>query len=567
MVRYWALLFLLLLPLYSYGAGDTETGKSRAGDSSAAKSGSAASASGGLGSQVFSEDTAGAGDNYSGPPRLLILPLAGVPKSDGESVALLISNIPDLNRIFKVLNPRIASQEAGLGALASAPADTTAPQITAAARKYGAEYVLVSQISRLGEHQVVILTLIEAASSRLVTGGYREIREISAVNMLVSAVVQNMMRITELNTAESPILGIAPFMFPQSGVTSGDITVLTQLLFIELANTGKYKIVRRFSGDRTEGIRNLGVLLNAPYILTGNVMQIGESNHFLAQIMESDTNTVHRGSEVQYRNIQDGLQLMSDLAYQLTDVRDRGLPKILVPENMVWVAGGSFRMGNQVYNDDEKPVHTVEVSSFFMGKTPVTQEEYQSVMKTNPSNFPNLAAPVERITWYDAVEFCNKLSLMQGLIPAYYGTNDQISCDFSANGYRLPTEAEWEYAARGGNLDSLNFNLPGGNRGNTVAWYKENSRNMTNAVGKKEPNILGLYDMAGNVWEWCWDRYGLYEDKSEYNPQGPQTGATRVVRGGSWNSAEDDLRSTYRHTGNPGLRYNDVGFRVVRPNF
>jgi formylglycine-generating enzyme required for sulfatase activity/TolB-like protein len=427
--------------------------------------------------------------------------------------------------------------------------------------------VLTSEISRLGDHQLVILTLVEVRTGRLVTGGYREIREASDINILAPGIVRNMARVIEQGTGDAPNLGILPFSVSPIGATAEEVNVLCELLFIELANTGKYTVMRRQSGDRTEGVRSLGVLLGAPYILTGNVMQIGERNHVLAQIIESDTDSLYRGSAVQYRNIRDGIQLMSELAYQLTDVSNQGMPKIFVPENMVWVAGGTFRMGNQVYEGDEKPVHTVQVSSFFMSKTQVTQEEYLAVMGMNPSGFPNRSAPVERVTWYEAVEYCNKLSQREGLIPAYYGTNDRIVCDFSANGYRLPTEAEWEYAARGGNIDTLNFDLPGGNRGDSLAWYKANSGGVTHSVRAKSPNVLGLYDMAGNVWEWCWDRYGPYEEQVQYNPRGPIAGSNRVVRGGSWNSEEALLRSTYRHIGSPDRRYSDVGFRVVRPSF
>jgi formylglycine-generating enzyme required for sulfatase activity/TolB-like protein len=493
----------------------------------------------------------------------------GVSKTEGERVALAISNISDLNRVCKVLDPRLLVQEPAIPQQIPPP-DTTDPGILTIGRKYGAEYVLTSQVSQLGRQRVIILTVVEVSSGRLVTGGYREIREIRDVDMLVPNIVRNMVQVIAQDTGKAPNLGVSPLtVSPLIRSTVEDITVLGYLLFIELANTGKYKVMRRLSGDRTEGVRNLGALLKAPYILKVNVTPLDDRNRVLAQIIELEENTdsVFRGGAVQYRNIGDGIQLMSDLAYQLTDVRDRGMPNIFVPENMVWVAGGTFRMGSQVYNGDENPVHMVQVNSFFMSKTQVTQEEYSRVMGTNPSRFQNPGAPVERITWYEAIEYCNKLSQREGLIPAYSGNNDRIIWDSSANGYRLPTEAEWEYAAQGGNVETLNFNLPGGNGGDGLAWYKGNSGGITHRVATKTANILGLYDMAGNVWEWCWDRYGPYDEKTQYNPRGPGLGLNRVVRGGSWNSEEAELRLTYRHIGNPEQRYSDVGFRVVRPRF
>ncbi|MDR2535386.1 MAG: formylglycine-generating enzyme family protein [Treponema sp.] len=505
---------------------------------------------------------------YTGTSRLLILPFIGVSKAEGESAALFISNISELNTVFKVLNPRILSQEPSLANYQVPPADITDQGILSIGKKYNAEYVLAGQLTRLGEHQMLILTLVNVSTGQLVAGGYREIREIADIHLFLPALVRKIVHVAELDVENAPNLGISPFSIPSIGISSQDVNILTQFLIIEIANSGKYKVLRRLSGDRkTPDIKTLGNMLGSPYVLIENVVQIGESAYFVAQIIETRDNALHRGSEIQYRDIRDGMRLMSELAYELTEIREGGMPSIFVPENMVWVAGGSFAMGNRVYDGDEKPVHTVQLNSFFMSKTQVTQEEYQAVMGTNPSGFVNRSAPVERVTWYEAVEYCNKLSRKEGLIPAYYGTNDQIYCDFSATGYRLPTEAEWEYAARGGNWDTLSFDRSGGNEANPVAWYVGNSGGTTHSVGTKKPNSLGLYDMAGNVWEWCWDWYGPYEDRSQYNPRGPAAGTDRIVRGGSWNSNDAWLRSTYRNRGDPAKQYRDVGFRVVRPNF
>ena len=225
---------------------------------------------------------------------------------------------------------------------------------------------------------------------------------------------------------------------------------------------------------------------------------------------------------------------------------------------------------------------TITLSAFKMGKYEVTQEMYQAVMGVNPSNFSSNPTageiqgkrPVETVTWYDAVEFCNKLSELGGLTPVYTITertpasgypitNAAVTANWNNNGYRLPTEAQWEYAARAGTTTTWHF-------GNTesqlvnYAWYSVNAGSKTHEVGKKQPNAWGLYDMYGNVWEWCWDRYGSYPSTNQTNYPGPNSGDTRVGRGGSWYDSAEVVNSANR--GNfPGSRHYNYGFRVVRP--
>ncbi|MBC8384853.1 MAG: SUMF1/EgtB/PvdO family nonheme iron enzyme [Candidatus Cloacimonetes bacterium] len=245
-----------------------------------------------------------------------------------------------------------------------------------------------------------------------------------------------------------------------------------------------------------------------------------------------------------------------------------------VPDNMIFVQGGTFQMGSNDGGSDEKPVHTVTVSDFYIGKTEVTQKEWKEVMGAstslnNPSYFKGDDLPVENVSWYDAVEFCNKKSEKEGLEKCYSGSGKNTKCDFSKNGYRLPTEAEWEYAARGGVSASLN-NRNGGNKyaGSNnvkdVAWYFDNSGSKTHPVGTKQPNELGIYDLSGNVWEWCSDRYdeNYYKNSPQNNPQGPSSGKSRVLRGGSWDSGDYCCRFVYRGSYDPDVYF--IGFRFVR---
>ncbi|HEY9055162.1 MAG TPA: SUMF1/EgtB/PvdO family nonheme iron enzyme, partial [Rectinemataceae bacterium] len=205
---------------------------------------------------------------------------------------------------------------------------------------------------------------------------------------------------------------------------------------------------------------------------------------------------------------------------------------------------------------------------FMIGKYEVTQEQYQKVMGTNPSKFISGSEaprrPVEQVSWYDAVTFCNKLSELEGLQKVYTITGTNVQADFSRNGYRLPTEAEWEYAARGGS-QSKGYTYAGSNDVGSVAWYGSNSGNTTHAVGTKAPNELGLYDMSGNVWEWCWDWYkNSYDYGAQKDPLGASSGDRRVNRGGGWSNSLSNLRSDSRDFNSPGFRHYLLGFRLLR---
>ncbi|MDR1972860.1 MAG: formylglycine-generating enzyme family protein [Treponema sp.] len=162
------------------------------------------------------------------------------------------------------------------------------------------------------------------------------------------------------------------------------------------------------------------------------------------------------------------------------------------------------------------------------------------------------------------IEYCNKRSLREGLIPAYRGSGNSVSCDLNASGYRLPTEAEWEYAAKGGDKGYLTFSYAGSNNADSVGWYWDNSGERTHPVGTKQANSLGLYDMSGNVWEWCWDWYGSYSSAPQSDPAGAASGSYRVLRGGSWFYRAQYLRSANRNGMTPSNRDFDIGFRLVR---
>jgi formylglycine-generating enzyme required for sulfatase activity len=215
--------------------------------------------------------------------------------------------------------------------------------------------------------------------------------------------------------------------------------------------------------------------------------------------------------------------------------------------------------GDREAYDDEKPRHRVSISrDILVGKYPVTQGLYESVVGSNPSKFKGANRPVERVSWYAAVEFCNKLSALEGREPVYTIDGTNVSCNFVAKGYRLLTEAEWEYCARSGQR----FKYSGSDDMDEVAWYPGNSGGETHPVGLKKPNGFGLYDMSGNVGEWCWDWYGDYSSGTQVDPQGPTSGSNRVLRGCSWFFKAQYMRVSNRSSSTPALTYNFLGFRL-----
>ena len=235
---------------------------------------------------------------------------------------------------------------------------------------------------------------------------------------------------------------------------------------------------------------------------------------------------------------------------------------------MIALPGGTFTMGDPDGEIDETP-HAVTVGAFAIDKHEVTQEEYERVVGDNPSKVIAETNPVEQVRWSDAVRYCNERSRLEGLEPVY--DLKTWKGNFEANGYRLPTEAEWEYAARAGTGTSWSFGSAPAKL-TAFAWFKKTARGKPRPVAQRKPNPWGLHDMHGNVWEWCNDFYDVdaYGEDAVTDPRGPASGETKVLRGGCWNSEPDACRSAYRYNENPGYAdacfgYDIYGFRCVRP--
>ena len=259
---------------------------------------------------------------------------------------------------------------------------------------------------------------------------------------------------------------------------------------------------------------------------------------------------------------------------------------------MIFVQGGTFSMGGNT-NGDEQPIHSVTLSNFSISKYEITYKQWSEVKDWGINNgYTDLPSgrkgytgdsthPVTEVNWYDIMKWCNALSEKNGRTPVYY-TNSSFTTvyktgnvdlqntyvNLAANGYRLPTEAEWEYAARGGIHSGDNYTYSGSNDVNAVAWYSSNSSNNTHVGGTKAANQLGIYDMSGNVWEWCWDWYGstYYSSSPSGTPQGPTSGTYRVLRGGSFVNVDNYSRVAVRNYNYPDVRINSFGFRFSRTN-
>ena len=219
---------------------------------------------------------------------------------------------------------------------------------------------------------------------------------------------------------------------------------------------------------------------------------------------------------------------------------------------MLAIKGGTFQMGSydSDASTDEQPVHSVNVKNFYIGKYEVTQDQWSAIMGNNPSYFSGTNLPIEKVSWNDIQIFLKILNKKTG------------------KNYRLPTEAEWEFAAKGGietNRSAYNKNYSGNNKIDVIAWYGDNSGSKTHAVGTKQANELGIYDMSGNVWEWCNDWYSsdYYGRSLQNNPQGASSGFSRVLRGGSWRNYESHCRVANRRSYSPDYNSYNLGFRLA----
>jgi formylglycine-generating enzyme required for sulfatase activity len=347
-----------------------------------------------------------------------------------------------------------------------------------------------------------------------------------------------------------------------------------------------------------ESVKRIGVMLEADSIISGSFVETGGSYRFRinvinveSAVLEASIPITVSGRDEQAYFLLTG-QRYTPEALASAPAAPAGPPESL-PGNFLRIPGGAFMMGSpasEARRNTDETQHQVIIGSFYIGKYEVTQQEYEAVMGTlPPTRFQGPNLPADSVSWYDAVEYCNLRSEAEGLTPAYSidktrSDQNNLSGDDSvrwtviwnlqADGYRLPTEAEWEYACRAGTAGPFNTgasittgmanfdgNYPYHN--NPRGVYRE----KTTPAGSFAPNPWGLHDMHGNVKEWCWDWYGSYNAGSQSNPAGPSAGSHRVIRGGSWYDEGQDIRSANRKSLGPSYLSSDLGFRVVRSVF
>jgi formylglycine-generating enzyme len=465
-------------------------------------------------------------------------------KLQEEAETMMIFNHPNILRLFDI-------------------------HLTGSIRFLDLEYIdqgdLTDLIIKYPEQKVPEAKVLEIAGQ--IAAGMQEIHQ--------ARVIHKDLKPANIMLTKSGIVKISDF-----GISEAFSHSQTRLQETSRAGTFNYMSPEQLRGmnvGRESDIWSFGIICNQ--MLTGRLLYRGTSPEELLEQMELRpfipepemsefiSSLLSRCLQLDYqkrfRNFEEVIKFMetkgTDKANSLNQYKSKA------GVYMIAVKGGSFNMGSNDGDSDEKPIHRVTVSDFYIGKYEVTQENYEKVMGKNPSYFTNAGknAPVESVSWYDAVEFCNKLSEMEGLNKCYSGSGGNIKCDFSKNGYRLPTEAEWEYAARGGN-QSKGYKYSGSNNLKDVGWNRWNLRFKTYPVGYKKANELGIYDMSGNVWEWCWDWYGSYSCSSQTDPCGPSSGSYRVYRGGSWSKYSGFCRSADRFDNSPGLSGNRIGFRLAR---
>ncbi len=371
------------------------------------------------------------------------------------------------------------------------------------------------------------------------------------------------------------------------GVHKSVARPLTDSIRLEVVRAGKYKVIDRSNMDKILGEQKLqlsgcvsgeciveaGQLLGVGRIITGSVSMVGKTYYLSLSLINVESGEIEKSSEDKCKcEIDDLIESSKRLVKKLMgeampepaiasetkqppstpfskgDFKDPGI-------EMVYVKGGCYQMGDTFGdgNSDEKPVHEVCPDDFYIGKYEVTQGQWKAIMGNNPSYFKDCGdnCPVEQVSWNDAQEFIRKLNQR---------TKNNPQAPFGKGEFRLPTEAEWEYAARSGGKSEK---YSGGNDIDSVAWYNSNSGSKTHPVGQKKPNGLGLYDMSGNVWEWVNDWYGSYSSGSQNNPKGLSSGPGRVARGGSWLYSARFVRASSRNFFTPDFRGYFLGFRLA----
>ncbi|MDR0561856.1 MAG: formylglycine-generating enzyme family protein [Spirochaetaceae bacterium] len=534
---------------------------------------------------------------------------------DEETLVVLLANHEDIRNAFTVVPPPgafssiIREIQSGSGNTGFGYTD---------ANRFNAGLVLSVHTRKIKNTNLALISLVDAKTLQLLAGYYVQYQAVRELRTLLPDIISRLKISVRANQNADKLTVMPPYTaMPQDAVLGKEeADLLSEALTIELANSGKYAVFPwdlartvepkvPYSGIIDPAvIREMGKTTGSQYILTGDLLNLGTTNLFRTGIVQTDEGSFISEGDIEYRYISEELGLLPQLASQLLDIKeeDIALGQLPLQQNLgisplpvlpsqpgrtssppgeapidlrrfVRIEAGTFMMGSpasEVSRDRDEVPHQAVVGAFYMGKYEITQAEYETIMGVNPSYFKGPNLPVEQVSWFDAVVYCNRRSQQEGLTPVYTIQEEEIIWNHNANGYRLPTEAEWEYACRAGtttaynlgdNITSIQVNYDGNYPYNRAS--KGIYREKTAEVGTFSPNAWGLYDMHGNVYEWCWDQYKPY---SESGLNGSML-ADAVLRGGSWFSEARFLRSANRVRAAHDARAYYIGFRVARSIF
>jgi formylglycine-generating enzyme required for sulfatase activity len=504
-------------------------------------------------------------------PSLQILPMTGGSDPDGANLIVILGREGALREGFS-LTPGTGNFERIIEELR--PAKAGAAEIR---RRFNSDYVLLAHTEQLEHGRIALIALVETASLRLLGGWYG--RYYSPRDLLppLPDIARELAEAAE--TAEDkPKLAVAPF----SSSRYGRAKLLTYLVSLEIAREGVYAVcpwALTAGGLSTQSGPRGGIMdgdylsavrrkTGAPYILTGDILSLGTSRRLMSSILNTRDGRAVSEANRDYRILAEDMAVLPELAALLAEPWPEAADP---PEDLVLIEPGTFSMGSppwEAARDGDEGRRRVPVGGFYLGRYEVTQGEYEAVMGANPSRFRGADLPVEGVSWYDAILYCNARSLREGLSPVYTIGEREIVRDPEAGGYRLPTEAEWEYACRAGTETAFNrgaaITTAEANYDGNYPYNKSGKgvfRRKTTAVGSFAPNDWGLYDMHGNVYEWCWDAYGPYAAGTSLESP---IAAEGLIRGGSWYSEGRFLRSANRARAHHSGRADYIGFRVAR---
>ncbi|MDR2495041.1 MAG: SUMF1/EgtB/PvdO family nonheme iron enzyme [Spirochaetaceae bacterium] len=543
-------------------------------------------------------------------PTLAILPFTDKTGGDQETIIILLANQPALRSQFTVLPCATNYQSLAWDILFKTYANREG--INAEIRKrLNVDYTLIVRAEKVGTGNALLASLVNMRDLRHIAGHYtrygaaREV--VQGLPDLARALGEAAGKTPDPNL---PRLTVLPFYTPVKGrLEERDADMLFQYLTIELTNSGKYAVypwdlpvqtlisdfaIPYFGIIDPERITAFGKATGIPYMLTGDLLNLGTGSLFMSSIVNTEDAGVLVRGDLEYRVLMEDPKALAALGKRLAagnaapDAGDSWavsraepvtppaphIPRQAPPGGrLVKIPAGTFTIGTpaaEVGRDGDEVRRQTNVRSFYLGSREVTQEEYAAVMGVNPSYFKSptsLEYPVEQVSWFDAIEYCNKRSVQEGLAPVYTINQGTVVWNERTNGYRLPTEAEWEYACRAGTASAFytgaRFAAEDGNYDGTYTYNGSQTgvyRERTTPAGSFKPNDWGLYDMHGNVYEWCWDRYGPYTDDDALTVSTDH----RIIRGGSWYSAPRYLRSGNRAQAAPDARAYYMGFRVAR---